>query len=63
MNWIKSTKCTDSGCCVEVSFDGIGAMVDTVAVRSSRVPGEVIWFTPEEWEAFLAGARLGEFNL
>jgi hypothetical protein len=59
MNWIKSTKCGESTTtCVEVAFEG-----GLVAVRNSQIPGEIVWFTPDEWAAFLAGTKLGEFNL
>lgn len=58
MNWIKATKCTDHDSCVEVAFEG-----GLVAVRNSQIPGEIVWFTPDEWAAFLAGTKLGEFNL
>lgn len=57
MNWIKSDKCY-AGECVEVAFTK-----ELVAVRSSKVPSEIVWFTKDEWEAFLAGAKLGQFNL
>lgn len=34
------------------------------ALRSSAEPdGTVLVFTPSEWDAFVAGARDGEFNL
>lgn len=44
---------------VEVAFvDG------AVAVRDSRQPdGPVLVFTPEEWDAFVGGAKDGEFDL
>lgn len=58
MNWIKPAKCTDQDSCVEIAFTK-----ELVAVRNSDVPAEIIWFTRDEWDAFLAGARLGEFNL
>lgn len=57
MNWVKPGGC-EQGSCVEVSYGK-----ELVAVRNSEIPGEVIWFTREEWNAFLAGARLGEFDL
>jgi Domain of unknown function (DUF397) len=47
---------------VEVSWAGSGEIL-TVGVRNSRIPGEVVWFTREEWEAFVAGAKDGEFDL
>jgi hypothetical protein len=41
------------------------ARLDTgVAVRDSRKPGgPVLFFTPDEWEAFVGGAKDGEFDL
>lgn len=61
MKWTKSSKC-DDGTCVEVALDGIGTMIDSVAVRNSAIPGEVAWFTPEEWAVFTAAAKAGEFE-
>jgi hypothetical protein len=45
--------------CVEVAFvDG------AVAVRDSKQPdGPVLVFTPDEWDAFVGGAKDGEFDL
>lgn len=38
--------------------------VDAVQVRNSREPGgPVLTFTAAEWVAFIAGARLGEFDV
>lgn len=46
------------GNCVEVAF------VEAVAVRDSKDPdGPVLWFTVDEWSAFIDGARAGEFDL
>ncbi|GII22220.1 DUF397 domain-containing protein [Planosporangium mesophilum] len=45
--------------CVEVAFVG-----DAIAVRDSRNPaGPVLLFTRSEWDAFVGGARDGEFDL
>jgi len=45
--------------CVEVAF-----VEGAVAVRDSRQPdGPVLVFTPEEWDAFVGGAKDGEFDL
>lgn len=38
-------------------------MGTTVVVRNSAAPDEVVAFTPEEWRAFVAGVRLGEFEI
>jgi hypothetical protein len=45
--------------CVEVAFvDG------AIAVRQSNNPtGPVLLFTSSEWDAFVAGAKDGEFDL
>lgn len=57
--WRKSTVSGSAGSCVEVAFpDG-----DGVWVRNSRDPdGAILRFTRQEWSAFLAGVRLGEFD-
>ncbi|MCK9898061.1 DUF397 domain-containing protein [Frankia sp. AgB32] len=47
------------GMCVEVALDLDG----DVAVRHSMRPTDaVLTFTPAEWDAFLDGARNGEFD-
>ncbi|HEU5127581.1 MAG TPA: DUF397 domain-containing protein [Glycomyces sp.] len=62
IRWQKSTRNdSNSGQCVEVGplADGSGR----IAVRHSRHPeGSVIVYTRAEWDAFLAGARDGEFD-
>jgi hypothetical protein len=59
--WIKSSYSGPTGGnCVEVAFLAGG----DVAVRSSRHPdGRALIFTRAEWDAFLSGARDGEFGL
>jgi hypothetical protein len=56
--WVKSTRSSSFGC-VEVAF------VDSqVGVRDSKDrEGPVLVFTANEWEAFIGGARDGEFEL
>jgi hypothetical protein len=50
----------NGGNCVEVARNLPGV----VAVRDSKNPaGPALTFTPDEWRAFLAGARDGEYNL
>jgi hypothetical protein len=57
--WVKSSHSGPQGNCVEVAFlDG-----GEVAMRNSRYPdGAALLFTRTEWEAFLSGARDGEFG-
>lgn len=55
--WQKSAA-SAAGNCVEVAFTEAA-----VLVRSSRQPsGSFLSFTIPEWNAFLAGARNGEFD-
>lgn len=58
--WRKSTKSGgNGGQCVEVRhFDG------NIQVRDSKDPaGPVLTFTAGEWDAFVGGARDGEFDV
>jgi hypothetical protein len=56
--WFKSTRSDDGGGCVEVAeVDG------GVGVRDSKDPdGPTLWFTREEWTAFIVGVYRGEFD-
>ena len=57
--WVKSSLSFSNGACVEVADLSDGK----VGVRHSKDPsGPVLRFTPVEWQAFLGGARLGEFD-
>ena len=58
--WRKSTR-SGPNCdnCVEVAF-----VADVIAVRDSKNPtGPVLVFTSDEWDAFVGGAKDGEFDL
>ena len=49
----------NGGDCVEVARNLLGI----VAVRDSKDPGgPKLVFTPDEWRAFAAGVRAGEFD-
>jgi hypothetical protein len=58
--WRKSSRSgpwTDN--CVEVAFVG-----EAILVRDSKnADGAVLVFTPSEWDAFVDGAKDGEFDL
>jgi uncharacterized protein DUF397 len=59
MNWIRSSYCSDNAC-VEAAVAENGDIV----VRDSGDPnGPPLWFSPDEWQAFLDGAKAGEFDL
>ena len=59
--WRKSIRSGPTGGnCVEVAFLPAGE----VALRNSRHPdGPALVFTRAEWDAFLGGARDGEFGV
>jgi Domain of unknown function (DUF397) len=53
--WRKSSFSTNNGACVEV---------DGSRIRDSKDPhGAVLTFTPDEWRAFIAGVKAGEFDI
>lgn len=56
--WRRSSRC-EGGACVEVAFTDAG-----VLVRDGKDPdGPVLRFTREEFAAFVAGCKAGEFDL
>jgi hypothetical protein len=61
LRWRKASYSSNGGGnCVEV---GTG-LPGSIAVRDSKNPdGPVLSFGPEEWHAFIAGAKRGEFDL
>jgi Domain of unknown function (DUF397) len=58
--WRKSSRSGPySDNCVEIAFVGSG-----VAVRDSKNPaGAVLFFSPDEWLAFVGGTKNGKFDL
>lgn len=56
--WRKPSICADSSC-VELALTD-----EAVLVRESRYGryGPVLSFSPDEWRAFMAGAKAGEFD-
>jgi hypothetical protein len=57
--WIKASASNGNGACVEMTSVRPGE----VCMRNSRDPdGPVLRFTEQEWAAFIAGAKAGEFD-
>jgi hypothetical protein len=57
--WRKATKSGNNGQCVEVASLPDGG----ACVRDSKDPeGPMLTFTAGEWDAFIDGARKGEFD-
>jgi hypothetical protein len=65
--WQKATSTGDAEeACVEVAIvpGAKEGSEQVIAMRDSRSPdGPVLIFTPDEWRAFTAGVRDGEFDL
>ena len=55
--WRRSSWCSTSSCVEVAQVNG------AVAVRDSKTAdGAVLLYTPEEWHAFIAGVKAGEFD-
>jgi hypothetical protein len=60
LTWQKSRRSNPSGNCVELALLPEGA---GIAMRNSRHPeGPALVYTPAEIEAFILGARDGDFD-
>jgi hypothetical protein len=58
-HWIKSSRSSGNGACVEVAYS-----VDGVAVRDSKDPsGPNLRLEAESWRAFVDAVRRGELDL
>ena len=55
--WRRSSRCAD-GACAEVMDDGAGG----VLLRSSLHQEVVVRLTVDEWSAFRAGVKRGDFG-
>jgi hypothetical protein len=59
LDWAKSSLSHANGSCVEVS----GLSGNLIRVRDSKdAEGPILCFTPAEWDAFLGGVQMGEFD-
>jgi Domain of unknown function (DUF397) len=55
--WIRSRFC-EASACVEAARIG-----DHIAVRDSKNPdGPILMFDRDEWETFVAGVQVGDFQ-
>jgi hypothetical protein len=57
LHWCKASFSAALNACVELARDG-----QKIALRNSRDTGVVLHFTPAELDAFLSGAKSGEFD-
>lgn len=66
-SWVKSTFSGNGDCCVEVSLDPTEILVRDSKFRrdSSNDPDAqpILAYTQDEWKAFVAGVKAGEFDL
>lgn len=54
MNFVRA--CESVGTCVEV------AKLELYAIRGSKDPDHLVVVEPDEWKAFIRGAKAGEFD-
>lgn len=55
---MKSSRCGDSACVEVTQF-----VPGSIMVRQSDQPERMLVFTADEWVAFIAGVKDGEFDL
>ena len=57
LQWIKARRSVGASACVELATDG-----EMIALRDSKNPDTLLYFTHAEWIAFLHAAKDGEFD-
>jgi hypothetical protein len=57
LDWVKASRSYGHGECVELAADG-----EMIRLRDSKDPATHLLFTRREIEAFVDGARRGEFD-
>lgn len=57
LRWIKASRSYASSQCVELAMAG-----DMIALRDSKHPDIRLYYTVDEMDAFIDGAKRGEFD-
>ena len=57
LKWIKATKSISNGACVELAANGA-----SILLRDSKNPDVLLSFSSAEIDAFIDGAKRGEFD-
>ena len=57
VKWVKSSRCETSSC-VEVALH----QGEVIVRESDREFRPALFFAPDEWDDFVAGVKLGEFD-
>ena len=57
LRWVKATKSISASACVELAPSG-----DWILLRDSKNPDVFLSYSPAEIDAFLDGAKRGEFD-
>lgn len=61
--WKRLGNPSDPGTAEIASLEDVGGPKGSKALRSAQAPGIVLRYTAAEWEAFVLGAKDGEFDL
>lgn len=58
----KSSYSADNLCCVEVAVASDRVLIRDSKVARSPFASPILTFNPDEWRAFVAGVKAGEFD-